>query len=99
MKNVFCLILPLFLGAHIMATPLQYGGPTKFNIYVDAGTFIVLNSTTVNLEAHLASSGSNRIHWYLRGGVGTAEIMFLDKDFGGLGAITILPEKMNIILR
>ena len=42
----------------------------KLNIYVDGGTFVVVNSVFVNVETHLTSSKSNKLHLYFRGSYG-----------------------------
>jgi len=42
----------------------------KLNMYVDGGTFIVINSVFFNVETHLTSSKSNKLHLYFRGSYG-----------------------------
>ena len=42
----------------------------KLNMYVDGGTFIVINSVFFNIETHLTSSKSNKLHLYFRGSYG-----------------------------
>ena len=42
----------------------------KLNIYVDGGTFGIINSVFVNAETHLTSSKSNQLHLYFRGAYG-----------------------------
>ena len=34
----------------------------KLNMYVDGGTFLVINSVFINVERHLTSSKSNKLH-------------------------------------
>ena len=42
----------------------------KLNMYVDGGTFIVINSVFFNVETHLTSSKSDKLHLYFRGSYG-----------------------------
>ena len=42
----------------------------KLNMYVDGGTFLVINSVFDNVERHLTSSKSNKLHLYFRGSYG-----------------------------
>ena len=42
----------------------------KLNMYLDGGTFIVINSVFFNVETHLTSSKSNKLHLYFRGSYG-----------------------------
>ena len=42
----------------------------KLNMYVDGGTFVVINSVFINVERHLTSSKSNKLHLYFRGSYG-----------------------------
>jgi len=42
----------------------------KLNMYVDGGTFLVINSVFINVERHLTSSKSNKLHLYFRGSYG-----------------------------
>ena len=42
----------------------------KLNIYIDGGTFVVVNSVFINVETHLTSSKSNKLHLYFRGSYG-----------------------------
>ena len=42
----------------------------KINIYVDGGTFVVINSAFINVERHLTSSKSNQLHLYFSGSYG-----------------------------
>ena len=64
MKHLYIilLILPLIgLGQNKIG---------KLNMYVDGGTFIVINSVFFNIETHLTSSKSNKLHLYFRGSYG-----------------------------
>ena len=42
----------------------------KINLYVDGGTFVIINSVFINVETHLTSSKSNNLHLYFRGSYG-----------------------------
>ena len=42
----------------------------KINLYVDGGTFVIINSVFINVETHLTSSKSNKLHLYFRGSYG-----------------------------
>ena len=42
----------------------------KLNMYVDGGTFVVINSVFINIERHITSSKSNKLHLYFRGSYG-----------------------------
>jgi len=64
MKNLYILLLCLpFIG---------FGQDKigKLNIYVDGGTFLIINSVFINVETHLTSSKSNQLHLYFRGSYG-----------------------------
>ena len=64
MKNIYIIlfILPLIgFGQNKIG---------KLNMYVDGGTFIVINSVFFNVETHLTSSKSNKLHLYFRGSYG-----------------------------
>ena len=53
----------------------------KLNMYVDGGTFLVINSAFINVERHLTSSKSNKLHLYFRGSYGDVTLFS-----GGSGA-------------
>ena len=91
----------LFLGSqNIIAEP-----PTKpdrgiINLYVDAGTYLIIHSAFINLETQIASSRSEKLHLYLRGAYGTSHMLAFGsgKMVGGqtsIGALTLLTGEGN----
>jgi len=46
----------------------------KLNLYVDGGTFGIINSVFMNIETHLTSSKSDKLHLYFRGSYGDVSL-------------------------
>ena len=75
----------------------------KLNIYVDSGTFGIINSVFVNAETHLTSSKSNQLHLYFRGSFGDVILFsggsghssFHTETQALAGSITILTGRDN----
>ena len=65
----------------------------KLNIYVDGGTFVVVNSVFVNVETHLTSSKSNKLHLYFRGSYGDVTL-FLP---GGSGTSSLNSNSQTLV--
>tara|TARA_B100000700_G_C14707909_1_gene697685 strand:+ start:132 stop:587 length:456 start_codon:yes stop_codon:yes gene_type:complete len=75
----------------------------KLNIYIDGGTFVVLNSVFMNIETHLASSKSDKLHLYFRGSYGDVGVVLFTGGSGTsssdqenstlVGALTLLTGK------
>ena len=101
MKSVLYLFISLFLGSYnIIAESPTKSEISRFNLYIDAGTFVIINSVFVNLEAHIASSQSERIHLYVRGAYGSMNALAFGtgKMVGGetsIGALTLLTGEGN----
>ena len=75
----------------------------KINIYVDGGTFGIVNSVFMNAEIHLTSSKSNQLHLYFRGSFGDVILFsggsghssFHTETQALAGSITILTGRDN----
>ena len=65
----------------------------KLNMYVDGGTFIVINSVFINVERHLASSKSNKLHLYFRGSYGDVTLFFP----GGSGTSSLNGDSQTLV--
>ena len=64
----------------------------KLNIYVDGGTFGIINSVFINAEKYLKSSKSNQLHLYFRGSYGDV-ILFS----GGSGLSSFHSETQTLV--
>jgi len=75
----------------------------NLNVYVDGGTFGLINSLFINVETYVASSKSNKLNVYLRGSYGhviffsggSGTSSFVNNTKTGVGAITLLTGKKN----
>ena len=96
MKNFFwvCLFSFLWLNMANAQTKVD-AGMSKFNTYLEVGTILVISTASVNLEAHLASTASGKVHWYARAGFGGSAVFYGPVGLGGLGGVTMLTGKKN----
>tara|TARA_B100001250_G_scaffold409054_1_gene432618 strand:+ start:482 stop:931 length:450 start_codon:yes stop_codon:yes gene_type:complete len=86
MKNLYIILLCLSL------TGFGQEKIGKLNIYVDGGTFGIINSVFLNVETHLTSSKSNQLHLYFRGSYGDV-ILFS----GGSGTSSFHRETQTLV--
>ena len=90
MKNLLLVCLTMFSYNNLVSAQInEDSGMSKLNLYLELGVGPV-SSVSVNLEAHLTSSTSGKIHWYGRAGIGGSAIFFGSQGLGGLGALTML---------
>lgn len=80
----------LLCNNFVLAQINEGSGMSKLNIYLELGTVVVVSSASVNLEAHLGSSTSGKVHWYGRAGFGGSAVFYGPVGLGGLGALTML---------
>ena len=62
----------------------------RFNVYLEAGTIVLISSASANLEVLLGTSGSGIINWYGRAGFGGTGIFYGPVGLGGLAGGTML---------
>jgi hypothetical protein len=95
------IVLTFLLSSNILAEPPAKSERSKINLYIDAGTFVVVNSVFVNLEVHIASSQSEKMHLYVRGACGSVGTMLggsgTSSNDGGTSilALTLLTGEAN----
>ncbi|GEM_PF-835078 len=101
MKHLFFLGLIFLLGINLMSAQTEETpGMSKNNLYLEASTFLLINTVSVNIEKKLSSSKSAKIHWYGRAGLGYVDVssFFGSCHFnawGGLLGVTMLTGKGN----
>lgn len=96
MRKLYFLILPLLFGCAVStAQTAEQPERSKFNTYLEFGTVLIVTSVSVNGELLFASSPSEEINWYARGGVGVAGVFYGPAGYGGLGGVTMLTGKKN----
>ncbi len=99
MKICFLLIALLLLSFNIISAQNQEDSEIcKFNANVELG-FGTFSLVSANFEAHFANSNAGKVNWYGKVGFGFAEEFMGESGLGGLGAVTMLTGKGNIILR
>ncbi len=64
----------------------------KLNVYVDGGTFCIINSVFMNVETQLTSSRSDKLHVYFRGSYG--DVTFFS---GGSGTSSFNRETQTVV--
>ena len=94
MKNLLfvCFIL-LLCNNTVSAQYNRDSRMSKLDLYIELGTNIVVSAATLNLEAHLTTSRSGKVHLYARAGFGAAAVYEGSEGLGGLGALTMLTGK------
>ena len=91
MKNLLLVCLMLLLFTNVGRTQDKVDlEQSKLLLHLEVGSNIAVSSASVNLEAHLGSSTSGKIHWYGRAGFGGVAVFYGPVGSGGLGALTML---------
>jgi hypothetical protein len=91
MKKLILVCLTLLLYNSLVSAQInEDSGMSKYNLYLELGTVLVISSASVNLEAHLYSSTSGKVQWYARAGFGGSAVFYGPVGLGGLGAVTML---------
>lgn len=77
MKNVFCLCLAFLLSNNLIEaqgtpdlTMQDSPGLSNLNLNIEASTYLVASSASINIEVRIFSSDSEKIHFYARAGYG-----------------------------
>ena len=83
----------LFVSTLLGAQSTDNHEISKFNLYGEFGTNIIVSSASINLEAHMLTSKSGKVNLYGRAGLGAATIFWGASGPGGLGALTLITGK------
>ena len=94
------IVLTFLLSSNILAEPPTKSERSKINLYIDAGTFVIINSVFINLEVHIASSQSEKMHLYVRGAYGSAHMLYfgtgkMGEEGASIMALTLLTGEAN----
>ena len=93
------LLFTFLLSSNILAEP-PAKSETIINLYIDAQTFVIINSVFVNLEVRIASSQSEKMHWYIRGALGSMNMLYfgsgeMGEEGASILALTLLTGEAN----
>lgn len=98
MKNLLCISLMIFLFSNLIIGQTQSNSDmARFNVQVEASSFILINAFSVSAEGRIISSNNNKIHLLGKAGIGSLSIatIFCEtlKSTGGNLGLTMLTGK------